>query len=284
MYINIIGTGKLGTSLAHLFHQQQDIHIAGLFDLDEQRCLNAKNLIGSGMICSRLSELPKADLTMISVGDDQIQAVAQQLYQETKLQPGHIIFHCSGLLSSDILKHPNYPDVYCASIHPLKSFASHQISLSDFDGTFCAMEGDTNATIILASIYKKIGAKLFSLDSTQKNIYHAGCVFASNYLLTMAEQALQCFKQAGIDFDMSKNSIIKLMQGTLNNLKNSTTPSDVLTGPIQRADIQTLQTHLSSLGPSQQRVYALIGLSTLEFCKHEPEILNQLKNLLNKYI
>lgn len=283
MRINIIGTGKLGTSLLVLF-QQENIKITGILDANTEKSIHVQKLLGSGIVCSSLAELPKADLTMISVCDDQIETVTKSLYQESKLQPGHILFHCSGLLNSKILKNPSFPEVYCASVHPLRSFAMPVTTSEKFKGTFCAIEGDTNATDTLAAIFEKLGAKLFYLNSTQKTLYHSGCVIASNYLITLANQALLCFEQAGIEADIAQDGILNLMQGTINNLHASSCIADALTGPIQRGDLKTLKAHLESLSPNQQKMYALMGLSTLELCKHEQKTQESLYELFKSFI
>lgn len=284
MNINIIGTGKLGTSLGVLLQQLDNIEIVGIFDKHYKTSIKAQQQIGSGMVCQSITDLPKADMTILTVNDDQIVPCVETLYRHQLIQPGHIVLHCSGLLSSEILAHPKHKNIYYVSVHPLRSFSQPLKSMDEFRGTYCSIEGNKTAIEILEPIFQKLGTKIIKLDSKHKALYHAACVFASNYLVTMSEQALQCFTQAGIEPEIAKASMLHLMQGTIKNLTASDTISDALTGPIQRGDIETLKTHLNNLKPEQQSLYARLGLSTLDLSKLELDKLNQLKQLFIKYL
>lgn len=282
MKINIIGSGKLGTSIATLIHRYTPLQVQGIVNRSLEKSLEAIHIIGSGQAYPSIADLPPADLTLIAVGDDSIETIANELHEKQTLKPGNIIFHCSGHLSSNILKHPKYPEIYCASVHPLRSFASPVVTQQAFLGTYCALEGDEPAKIKLTPLFQALGAHLFELNSEKKSLYHAGCVFASNYLVTLAEQALSSFKMAGIDDKTAKESLINLMQGTLNNLQRTKSTQSALTGPLQRADIQTLKAHLEALDDERRALYSKLGLSTLTLCDHNLEKSAQISELFEK--
>mgnify|MGYP001964626333 FL=1 len=70
-------------------------------------------------------------------------------------------------------------------------------------------------------------------------LYHAGAVFASNYLVTLLDTALQTYAQAGIPQDVALKMMAALVRETSENVLQSG-PEQALTGPIARKDISTV--------------------------------------------
>ena len=283
MKINIIGTGKVGMTMAYLFLQYPQYQLCGVLNRDLKKSIQAIKKLGSGQAISTYAELPEADMTLIAVGDDQIASVSQMLHQHAPLQAGHILWHSSGCLDSDILSHPKHPNVWVASLHPLRSFAHPKMVAKDFAGTFCALEGDYQALAILRLCFEKFGAKVFNMPSNKKALYHTGCIFASNYLVALSHQAIECLNHAGISYQDAKDSILNLMETTVHSLKMSQHPKQALTGPIQRGDIKTISAHIQSMHSKEQKaLYSLLGLSTLNLCNHEPNMTEEIRQILSE--
>jgi predicted short-subunit dehydrogenase-like oxidoreductase (DUF2520 family) len=282
MKINIIGAGKLGKTIAKLLKEQANIEILGIVNSRLESAQKACKEINQGRAYQNIASLPQSECTLIATPDNMMPNIIQELYQRKAFSDKHILFHCSGHLSSKVLKHPQFPNVFVASVHPLRSFADHQLAYKQFQGTFCAMEGDEYALTVLKQLFLKLGAIPLQLNSQQKTLYHVGSVFASNYLITLFQQARDCFTESGIEPEIAKQSILNLMQGTLNNLECKSSALEALTGPIQRGDSKTLATHKDALkhDPERYSLYLELGRSTLAFCQHNSEITLELNHLL----
>ena len=76
MKINIIGTGKLGMTMAYLFLQYPEYQICGVLNRHLKTSIQAIQKLGSGKAVASYAELPEADMTLIAVGDDQIASVS----------------------------------------------------------------------------------------------------------------------------------------------------------------------------------------------------------------
>jgi predicted short-subunit dehydrogenase-like oxidoreductase (DUF2520 family) len=279
--INIIGAGNLGKTIGYLLAKNRLAIIGAICNRSEKSGLEAIKFIGQGKYYSKIEELPLADITLITTPDDLISTICEKLSKNIALKQGSIIVHCSGFLSSDILISTSEKGCYKASIHPMKSFAKPEWNIKDYQGTYCAVEGDDEALPLLCSLFNSIGSITYKINKHQKPAYHAAGVFASNYLVTLANQALSCMNQIGVDEEIAISAIINLMQGTLNNLKKTTSPVQSLTGPIKRADIATIKNHLESLADRDlKQLYSALGKATLKLTSHDEETRKRIETAL----
>ena len=268
--INFIGAGKLGNTLARLIVLNNAGVIDGVCNSDLESSERSVAYIGQGTAYSSIAKMPLADIIFITVPDDKIKIISEELLRLLEFSDfDGILVHCSGLLSSDIFGN------YCpsVSVHPLRSFANPELSVNEFNGTYCAIEGHAESVLILSEIFKQIGAKLIPLNKDKKAIYHAASVMATNYMVALADTAIKSMDEAGMSEDDSKQIILNMMQGTLNNLQNSATTGLALTGPIKRGDVKTIQAHISALGDTlTKKIYTVMGEATLSLTNHEDQI------------
>jgi predicted short-subunit dehydrogenase-like oxidoreductase (DUF2520 family) len=279
--INIIGAGRVGKTLGYLFHKNQLGIIGIIYNRSIKNAIDSVNFIGAGRAVTAINRLPAADITFITTSDDAIINVCKVLVDNDCLKPNSIVVHCSGSLTSEILMGTKKQGCLIASIHPMRSFAEPSISIKQFNPTYCALEGDLQAITALKPLFQALGAITYLIDKSKKIIYHAAGIFASNYLLTLAEQALVGFKTAGISEDLAMSIVLNLMQGTLTNLVTTKNTSASLTGPIKRADIKTINQHMASLSVvNQATLYGLLGQATLLLTDHDAITKNGIKQAL----
>ncbi|MDP3559354.1 MAG: DUF2520 domain-containing protein [Legionellaceae bacterium] len=270
--VNIIGTGNLGKTIGKLIIKNSVARIQGIFNRSQNSSKNAIQFIGSGTLYSDITSLPNADITFITTPDDTLEEVCLQFSHNKNIKPGAIIVHCSGALSSDVLEPMKHLGCYVASVHPMHSFAQPALSVEQYSGTFCAVEGDKEALDVMIPVLNAIGSVNYSIDKEKKHLYHAAGVFASNYVVTLAQQALVCLRGAGVENDIAMRVITNLMMGSVLNLQQTLSPEKSLTGPIQRGDTLTVQKHLQALDyPKQQALYAMLGQITLDLTHHSRE-------------
>lgn len=261
---NIIGAGNLGKTLGFLFRQKEIFKIGGVLNTTYDSALSAVHFIGDGTACVSMVDLPPADFTFITTPDDCIQTLCEALSRQTLLKKKSMIVHCSGVLASDILSSAKKHDCYTASVHPMRSFANPALSITQYDGTYCAIEGDEIAIQNLNDLFNRMGSVSYAIDRNKKALYHASGVFASNYLVTLAQQALSCLESVGIEKEMAMGIITHLMKGTVSNLESTLSPDLSLTGPIKRGDSSTIKKHMDAFqNPAQKKLYIDLGKATV---------------------
>lgn len=263
--LNLIGPGRLGQTLAHLWQGTSLVQVAGILGRNPARTALARGFIGSGAVID-WHDLRPADLTLIATSDDALASIVEQLAASHALRSGDVVFHCSGALSCDSLAPLRAKGVHVASIHPLKSFARPELAVTDFAGTYCGYEGDVSALALLLPLFSAIGGQCFQIVAANKTLYHAGAVLGCNALVALMHAALQSMEAAGVPQNIAWPALRPLIDGTLANI-GRLGPAGALTGPVMRGDVQTVARQyaaLNALDPELAEVYAALGRVTLK--------------------
>jgi len=265
MRINLIGPGRLGKALAASLILTGEHRLLGVYHPTITRAQQAVATLGQGLALYQLSALPQADLTLITCPDDEMPALIKKLAEAAMIIPNSIVMHASGILNSDILMPLKQQGAHTASLHPLKAFReANTPNANAFQGVHCAIEGDSEAINQLTPLWQAMGAQVFKLNPEKKAAYHAAAVIASNYLVTLASEAIQLFETSGLPPKNAREICLQLMQTSLDNLKQTNSPKQALTGPLVRGDVQTVQKHLDAITSKQtKKLYCIAGLATL---------------------
>ncbi len=283
MHVNLIGPGRVGRQLAASLIKTGHYTLGGIYHPDMKKAHMLTEQLQAGIPYDKLQALPLADITLITTPDDVIASVCEKLLSDAQLKPESTIAHMSGILDADVLmplkKNHN---VSVGSLHPLKAFHASSTLLSDaFYDIDCAIEGDKSATACLEALAHALGARAFSINAEQKATYHAAACIASNYLVTLAAEAVALFKEVGIKEDKALQLCTRLMQTSLDNLKHVRAPKDALTGPLMRGDIKTIKQHLTHIvAPDTHALYQSLGLATLPLTELSYERAERIKACL----
>jgi predicted short-subunit dehydrogenase-like oxidoreductase (DUF2520 family) len=136
------------------------------------------------------------------------------------------------------------------SLHPLQSF-DRSGDPSQLDGAWAAISGDTGEALTVArELAETLGLQPFELADGDRTLYHAGAVFASNYVVTLQRAAVQLGVPAA--------GLVPLMRGTIDH-------GFELTGPIARGDWATVEAHEEAIRarhPELERLYETLAEAT----------------------
>jgi predicted short-subunit dehydrogenase-like oxidoreductase (DUF2520 family) len=100
-----------------------------------------------------------------------------------------------------------------------------------------------------------LGLRPFELADRQRTLYHAGAVFASNYLVALERAAALLFEAAGAP----REALMPLMRRTIEN-------GFELTGPIARGDWATVESHRAAIRearPELEHLYETLAGATV---------------------
>jgi predicted short-subunit dehydrogenase-like oxidoreductase (DUF2520 family) len=200
------------------------------------------NVVGSGRVGSavaaRLAEAGvelradgvEVDLVLLCVPDSAIAEVA------AKTAPGPWVAHVSGSTPLAALD----PHARRFSVHPLQTFTRSR-GAEQLDGAWAAVSGETADALAAGfGLAETLGLRAFELDDRSRDVYHAGAVIASNYLVTLYRAASRLLADAGAP----PEALVPLMQRTIEN-------GFELTGPIQRGDRETIRRHVLALAENR---------------------------------
>lgn len=213
------------------------------------------NVIGSGRvgsaIGSRLQERgvavqpDGAELVLLCVPDDAIAGVA------ATIPVGPWVAHVSGSTPLAALE----PHARRFSVHPLQTFTLGR-GPEQLDGAWGAVTAESaDAGAVASWLAATLGLRPFALADSARTLYHAGAVFASNYIVTMQRAAAALFEEAGAPVE----ALEPLIRRTIDN-------DFELTGPISRGDWSTVERHLAEIrarAPQLEHLYETLAGATL---------------------
>jgi predicted short-subunit dehydrogenase-like oxidoreductase (DUF2520 family) len=254
--VNVIGCGSVGKTLSRLWTEHRVFHVRCVLNRSPESARRAVEFVGSGRAVADYPSLEPADLVMISALDEAIAPCCRQLCETGIVREGVVVFHCSGSLPSTLLEPASARGARVASVHPVKSFADPARAVESFAGTFCALEGDPQACDLLGDALARVGATAFTVDPRFKPVYHAGTVFACNYLIALVEIALRCFSQAGIARETAVEILRPIVHGTVGNVFELG-PARALTGPIARGETSVVARQLEALDEWDESIRCL---------------------------
>jgi predicted short-subunit dehydrogenase-like oxidoreductase (DUF2520 family) len=235
MTVDIVGGGKVGRTIGLLL-RRAGARIGAVRCRTAASARRAVRFIGGGVPQGEVG----AGLVFVTVPDDAIAGAVRGL-------PGTRI-HCAGGLDARSAGTEG-------SFHPLKSFADPALAARTFAGTPIAVEGP--AARKLERVARAIGGVPFRIRPGGKVAYHAGAVFASNYVVAVVEAAVRLLGRAGIRRGEALRILLPLARGTVANLEAVGLPR-ALTGPIERGDTATVARHLRACG-TLRPLYASLG-------------------------
>jgi predicted short-subunit dehydrogenase-like oxidoreductase (DUF2520 family) len=290
--VAIIGAGRLGQTIGYLLQRSLDYQVVALTRRKSNSAHNAARFIGGKVkpYTDILEAAESADIVFITTPDDKIKEVFTRLYQQRAFRKNALVIHCSGNFSSEIFRTKKPFNFKTGSLHPLQTFAGPKEAVRYFKGTICAYESDFPiARKQIVSLIKNLGGIPVHVNKSSKPIYHAAGVIASNYLVTLIYAAREFLTKVGFTSSLAENSILPLVEGTLNNIKRIGFPH-ALTGPISRGDITTVKNHLEMLKlhlPDYLSFYIILGRHTIKIAQAKKTLSNskatKFKRLFNKY-
>lgn len=264
--LNVVGCGKLGSTLARLLAQSGAATLGGLYSRTPGNAENARQFAAAGTVCATLAELPPAGLWLLSVADDAIAEIARQLARLFPDWHATTVFHASGLHSSALLAPLQSQGAITASLHPVHSFGHREKSLVTFAGSCCTLEGNPAATAPLSRLLAPLQVRLLSIDTEAKPLYHAATAMASNYMVSLMAASLSLLEKAGIGEADARALLGPLASQTAANVF-ARGPAAALTGPIARGDRETVARHIAAItaaAPETLELYRSLGKATLD--------------------
>lgn len=236
----IIGAGRVGLTLARALMRSGST--VNVFGREEPR-------------------VDQSDLVLIAVPDDSIGDVAAALARSGMITDRHVVLHTSGLRDRTALAALEPTGAALGSWHPLQTFAMPTDDLDVLVGIAAVIEGDARALEAGRALAGRLGLRpIVEITAAGKPAYHAAAVFASNYLVTLAEIARHLGIESGAGAASAK-MFLPLMQQTLSNYAQVGAAS--LTGPIQRGDVGTVERHLAVLTGDERTSYLALGREAL---------------------
>ena len=258
----VAGRGNLGRSLVRAFRRAR------------KGVLLTPARHGVPGLGRALRSRPRA-VVFLTVPDSAVESFAGEIAAAGGLPSGVAFVHCSGALGLGVLDSLARGHAV-GSFHPLQSFPEPRPPEA-FRGSLIAIDASTDTLRrTLQRLARDVGAKPRDVREAERGVYHAAAVFASNYLVALAGEAVELLREIGWSEREAVAGLVPLMQGALAEVARRG-PTAALTGPIRRGDVETVTHHLEALAGLDSRarggggrkadVYRMLGRTALEIAK-----------------
>lgn len=247
MEINIVGSGNVATHLAE----------AAVGAGHRVACVASRNGGHAARLAAKvgaraevdLSRLPCADMTIVSVSDDAICAVAGAL---CRLPSPGVVAHTSGATDIDALK----PLPHRAVLYPCQTFSEGDC-VEMRRVPFLVEASDLRSFRMVEALACDIGGEVVEADGRQRATLHLAAVFGNNFSNHLLLQAERLMAEARLPFSLLR----PLMERTVDKAF-CVGPLEAQTGPARRGDMRTIDRHETILQSRlQKEIYSLLTKS-----------------------
>jgi predicted short-subunit dehydrogenase-like oxidoreductase (DUF2520 family) len=263
MDVAVVGAGRVGTALAVLLRRagHRIVGVSGRGDTSERaaRYLAGVPVEPAGSIAER------AEVVIVATPDDRIAGVCSDLAAQGAFRRGQFVVHLSGATGLASLAAAKSAGAAVLCAHPLQTFPDVDSAIERVPGSGIAVTADDERGYELGErLARDVGGRPFRVPDELKPLYHAGAVFASNYVVTVLAIADELFRDAGLDDPVEM--MLPLVRSSVDAVERSGALA-ALTGPVVRGDAGTIERNLQALhdhAPSEIPAYAVLARAALD--------------------
>ena len=239
----IIGGGNVATHLANAFSKANDVSLVQVYARNIKQIEHLKDVTS---ITNSIELLKEADVYIIAVSDDAISHVSSTIENKNSL-----VVHTSGSVAMQSLQNAGRKGIF----YLLQSFSKDkEVNFDEI--TFCLEAENEQDSILLETLAKTIGKKIYHINSEQRKRLHVAAVFVNNFTNHMYKIGADICDEYQVPFEI----LYPLIQETAEKI-TKLNPEAAQTGPAKRNDQKTIQNHLALLNTEQQEIYKLITKS-----------------------
>ena len=222
---------------------------------------------------------PAEGIVFLAVPDGAIGEMAKRVARSDP-PPAVAFVHLSGALGLDVLAPLGGHAL--GSFHPLQSFPAPRPPAA-FRGVTIAVDATTPALRRrLAAIARRLGARPKWVPASERAVYHAAAVFASNFLDVIVAEAVRMLRGIGWTEAEATRALLPLVDGAIENIRRRGAVR-ALTGPIRRGDADTVARHLAAVdNPDLYRMLGTIALEIAERAGLEPAAAERVRRALTR--
>ncbi len=237
--IVIIGAGNVAQHLLNAFFESKTVVVKQIFSRTPKTILNVKTIR-----INNFETIENADLYIISVSDDAIEAILTQLpFKNRLVATTSAVFDPKGVAQNNRI----------GTFYPLQSFSKNkEIDFSSIP--ICIEAQDQKDIDLLQTVAQTISKTVCKLTLLQRKNLHLAAVFANNFVNLMYQISHDICQSNHLPFALLQPLILETAQKVA-----QISPQAAQTGPAKRQDMSTIEAHQKLIDdPTYQKIYALL--------------------------
>lgn len=197
MSIGVIGDELPGTVLAKAWAEAGHL-IAGLA-LTSERAIELADSLLPGVPIKTISDLTDlADLLILAVSDDELEATATGLAELGLLGPRKIVVHLSPRWGYSILANPARTGAIPIALHPVTSFTGTSLDLVALRNSVVAVTVPEMLRPIAEALVIELGAEPIVVHEHQRAAYAEAFSVADSFSSLVVAQAVGILREAEV--------------------------------------------------------------------------------------
>ncbi len=240
--IGVVGAGRVGTVLAAALRSagHQVVAASGHSFASATRI---ETLLPGVKILPPRAVARAATLVLLTVPDDALPGLVDDLVASGSLGSGQVVVHTSGRHGAAVLAPAAALGATVLAVHPAMMFTGTDVDLARLPGCVYGLSADEAAHPIGEELVADLRGVAAWLSEQQRALYHAALAHGANHLVTLVTQSVDLLRLAGVP-DPSA-TIRPLLTVALGNALDY--GDTAATGPIVRGDRSTVSAHLHAL-------------------------------------
>jgi predicted short-subunit dehydrogenase-like oxidoreductase (DUF2520 family) len=268
--VGVIGTGRVGAVLGAALARAGHRVVAASGVSRESRERAARLLPGVPLLPAD-QVVAAADLVLIAVPDDILRGLVAGLASTDAWTKGQLVAHTSGAHGIGVLDPAAARGVVALALHPAMTFAGRPEDLDRLAGASFGVTAEPQLRAVAEALVLELGAEPVWVPEAARALYHAALAIGSNYLVTLVNESVELLADAGVE--APAQLLAPLLSAALDNALRL--GDAALTGPIARADIDTVSLHVKTLlreAPDALATYTALGRRTVERAQHAGQL------------
>ena len=260
--VGVVGAGRagavLGAALARAGHEV--VAVSAVSDASVQRA--ARMLPGVPLVPPP-AVLAAADLVLLTVPDDALPGLVAGLAATDAALEGRLLAHASGRYGIAVLDPATRLGALPLALHPVMTFTGRPDDLDRLAGISFGVTAPDRLRLVAEALVIEMGGEPVFIAEENRPLYHAALASGANHLVTLVVQAADLLRQAGVP-DPAR-MLSPLLFAALDNALRLGDAG--LTGPVARADADTVASHLAALreaSPEALRAYVALARLTAD--------------------
>jgi predicted short-subunit dehydrogenase-like oxidoreductase (DUF2520 family) len=207
--------------------------------------------------------LAGADLALLTVPDDVLPGLVAGLSATGTPLEGRLLAHTSGRHGIAVLAPATSRGALPLALHPVMTFTGRPDDVDRLAGICFGVTAPEPLRLAAEALVIEMGGEPVFIEEASRGLYHAALASAANHLVTLVVQAAELLGVAGVA-DPAR-MLAPLLSAALDNALRLGDAG--LTGPVARADAETVAGHLDALrevSPEALRAYVALARLTAD--------------------
>lgn len=272
MKAGFIGAGKVGFSLGK-YLKEKGTELTGYYSRSNRSAIEAAEFTDTKCYENLADIVNDSDTLFITVPDGAIGTVWEEL-RNLPIKNKNIC-HCSGSISSTVFFDAEEKGAAAYSIHPIYAINDKRNSYKELDKAYFSLEGSACRLEYIKRTFEALGNTVIVISPEKKSLYHCAAVTVSNHIAALADLGISMLIECGFEREEAEKALAPLIAGNAQSVADKG-PEKALTGPVERGDTLTVESHLRALkdmGKKQELIYRLLSSRLIEIAqKKHPDI------------